>query len=166
MLRAAAKRRLRVREARCAGLRDRLNNVYFDLRFVDISINFVVYGAMAQLTTRCPSCSEPLKAVRLQCPACAVALEGDFELPPLLHLSADDLDFVLKFVRASGSLKEMAALKGQSYPTIRNRLNEIIAKLDAHAESVDKRRHRILDAIAKGKLSVKEAALKLKEIET
>jgi hypothetical protein len=120
---------------------------------------------MAQLTARCPSCSEQLKAVRLVCPGCSVALEGDFELPALLQLSADDLDFVLKFVRVSGSLKEMAALRGQSYPTIRNRLNEIIAKLDAHAESTDKRRHRILDAIAKGKLSVKEAALKLKELD-
>lgn len=120
---------------------------------------------MAQLTTRCPSCSEQLKAVRLVCPACTVALEGDFELPALLQLSADDLDFVLKFVRVSGSLKEMAALRGQSYPTIRNRLNEIIAKLEAHAENTDKRRHRILDAIAKGKLSVKEAAQKLKELE-
>jgi hypothetical protein len=120
---------------------------------------------MAQLTTRCPSCSEQLKAVRLVCPGCSVALEGDFELPALLQLTADDLDFVLNFVRVSGSLKEMAALRGQSYPTIRNRLNEIIAKLDARAESTDKRRHRILDAIAKGKLSVKQAAQKLKELE-
>jgi hypothetical protein len=121
---------------------------------------------MAQLTTRCPSCSGQLKAVRLVCPACAVALEGEFELPPFLQLTADELDFVLRFVRVSGSLKQMAALKGQSYPTIRNRLNEIIAKLDAQAEAVDRRRHRILDAVAKGKLSVKEGALKLKEIET
>ena len=33
------------------------------------------------------------------------------------------------FIRASGSLKEMAAILGVSYPTVRNRLDEIIGKL-------------------------------------
>ena len=37
--------------------------------------------------------------------------------------------FVLDFVMCSGSLKEMASRMGLSYPTVRNRLDDIIARL-------------------------------------
>lgn len=48
---------------------------------------------------------------------------------PLLQLDEDDLDFILHFVLASGSLKEMAQLYGVSYPTIRASLDRVIAEL-------------------------------------
>jgi hypothetical protein len=38
----------------------------------------------------------------------------------------EDQGFVLEFIKASGSLKEMAKLLGLSYPTVRNRLDEVI----------------------------------------
>ena len=44
-------------------------------------------------------------------------------------LSDEDLHFVKRFVQASGSLKEMAGVYGVSYPTVRLRLDRIIAKL-------------------------------------
>jgi hypothetical protein len=58
-------------------------------------------------------------------------VEGVYPLPELLALSAEDQDFVCEFVKASGSLKEMAALLKVSYPTVRNRLDALIAKLQA-----------------------------------
>lgn len=48
---------------------------------------------------------------------------------PLLQLDEDDLDFILQFVLASGSLKEMGQLYGVSYPTIRASLDRVIAEL-------------------------------------
>lgn len=48
---------------------------------------------------------------------------------PLLLLAEDDLDFVVQFVLASGSLKEMAQLHGVSYPTIRATLDRVISNL-------------------------------------
>lgn len=48
---------------------------------------------------------------------------------PLLRLEEDDLDFIVQFVLASGSLKEMAQLYGVSYPTIRASLNRVIEHL-------------------------------------
>jgi hypothetical protein len=48
---------------------------------------------------------------------------------PLLRLSEDDLDFIVQFVLASGSLKEMAQLHNVSYPTIRGALDRVIANL-------------------------------------
>lgn len=117
-----------------------------------------------RLPVECPACSEVIRITRLECPSCATKLEGEFELPALLKLPTDDLAFVTDFVRASGSLKEMAKLNGQSYPTIRNRLDQIIARLNQSASSAGKRQHEILDDIAKGKLSVKQAAKLLRKV--
>jgi hypothetical protein len=92
-------------------------------------------------------------------------LEGRFDIHELLHLPSEDLEFIIHFVRASGSLKEMAGRYGQSYPTIRNRLNAIINKLEVAARDLESERYRILDAISKGKMSVKEGAKRLRDME-
>jgi hypothetical protein len=92
-------------------------------------------------------------------------MEGRFELPVLLRLSAQELTFMVDFVRASGSLKEMARRYGQSYPTIRNRLNELISRLGAEAyDSAEERRREILDAIARGEITAQEGARRLKGV--
>ncbi len=46
-------------------------------------------------------------------------------------LEDEDLNFIKRFVLASGSLKEMAQLYGVSYPTIRLRLDRLIEKIKA-----------------------------------
>ena len=45
------------------------------------------------------------------------------------ELEEQDLTFIKKFVLASGSLKEVAALYGVSYPTVRLRLDRLIQKI-------------------------------------
>jgi hypothetical protein len=50
-------------------------------------------------------------------------------LPALVRLPEDDQAFILQFFLTSGSLKEMASRLGISYPTVRNRLDDLIAKL-------------------------------------
>ena len=44
-------------------------------------------------------------------------------------LSDEDCQFIKRFILASGSLKEMAAQYGISYPTVRNRLDRLIEKV-------------------------------------
>jgi hypothetical protein len=58
-----------------------------------------------------------------------VRIEGDFDPPPLAQLPAEDQVFVAAFVRSHGSIKEMEQTFGVSYPTIKNRLNRIVAQL-------------------------------------
>ena len=84
---------------------------------------------MKSLPSACPSCSGELSVTCLCCPGCETEVSGMFPLPPFSRLAQEDQDFVLKFVLTSGSLKEMAKHLGVSYPTVRNRLNEIIEKL-------------------------------------
>ncbi|MDD5326682.1 MAG: DUF2089 family protein [Phycisphaerae bacterium] len=81
---------------------------------------------MKVLPTTCPSCSNQLNVKSLICESCQTEIQGQYELPLLSRLSFHDQDFIIEFIKASGSLKEMARLLGLSYPTVRNRLDEII----------------------------------------
>ena len=47
----------------------------------------------------------------------------------LTDLEPEDLTFIKKFILFSGSLKEVAALYGVSYPTVRLRLDRLIQKI-------------------------------------
>ncbi|MYN67352.1 MAG: DUF2089 domain-containing protein [Acidobacteria bacterium] len=88
-----------------------------------------------RLPTSCPSCSGDLRVARLVCPECETAVQGDYLLPALSRLGSEDQQFALAFILRSGSLKEMARLYGVSYPTVRNRLDDLIARLSAIIES-------------------------------
>ena len=51
-------------------------------------------------------------------------------LPPwMADLDEQELTFVKRFLLASGSLKEVAAQYGVSYPTVRLRLDRLIQKI-------------------------------------
>jgi hypothetical protein len=47
----------------------------------------------------------------------------------LEYLNEEDLAFIKRLVLASGSLKEVASAYGISYPTVRLRLDRLIAKI-------------------------------------
>ena len=54
------------------------------------------------------------------------------DIPPwVAALAEEDLHFIRRFVLASGSLKALAGEYGVSYPTLRNRLDRLIAKVEA-----------------------------------
>jgi hypothetical protein len=69
---------------------------------------------------------------RLYCENCGTEVEGEFALPPLARLSAEEQGFLLQFLKADASLKEMARILRLSYPTVRNRLDAIIEQLKQH----------------------------------
>ena len=55
----------------------------------------------------------------------------------ITELEDDEIQFVKRFLLASGSLKEMADIYGVSYPTVRSRLNGIITKVKRNEEKTD-----------------------------
>lgn len=65
----------------------------------------------------------------MTCDHCRVAIEADFPRTRLGQLPLEHQRFIEIFVLASGSLKEIAAQTGVSYPTVRARLDRIIADL-------------------------------------
>ncbi|NDV95649.1 DUF2089 family protein [Dysgonomonas sp. 521] len=84
------------------------------------------------LPCNCPSCQTQLKVKSLACENCGTEVHGLYELPVLARLAVDEQDFILKFVKNSGSLKDMAKDLGLSYPTVRNLLDDIIEKLKSY----------------------------------
>lgn len=62
----------------------------------------------------------------LKCEECETIVNGSFKLPLLARLSNEDQLFVLEFLKSSGSIKEMASQAKVSYPTMRNRLDDLI----------------------------------------
>ena len=107
---------------------------------------------------RCPYCYRIMEVQRLNCKECNIVVEGAFPVPALLQLRAEQLEFVERFVIASGSLKEMAKEIGVSYPTVRNRLDRIIETLQGKVSEEEERRTEILDDLEAGKLSATDAA--------
>lgn len=120
---------------------------------------------MSQLIAQCPSCqSAHLNVVKIECRRCSTRFEGSFEIPILLRLAPDDLRFVIQFVKSSGSLKDMASQYGVSYPTLRNRLNELIDRLHQLEERTVSEKEAVLQLLEEGKISAKEAALRLNNL--
>jgi hypothetical protein len=85
---------------------------------------------MSKFPTHCPSCDALMQVTECSCVACTTKVQGQFTLPKLLQLLPEEQDFILQFVLYSGSLKEMAQKMGISYPTVRNRLDDLIHKLN------------------------------------
>ncbi len=78
----------------------------------------------------CPSCSGTLRVKCLVCEKCQTEVSGIFSLPLLASLTQQEQDFIINFVKCSGSLKIMAQNLGLSYPTVRNLLDDIISKIE------------------------------------
>ncbi len=85
---------------------------------------------LKRLPHNCPSCSSPLNVKSLVCGNCATEVTGEFDLPLLARLNADDQVFIIAFVKCSGSLKVMAEKMKLSYPTVRNMLDDLITRMD------------------------------------
>lgn len=47
-----------------------------------------------------------------------------------ISLPTEDQEFIRRFVKSSGSLKELAKIYEVSYPTVRSRLNNVISKIE------------------------------------
>jgi len=84
-----------------------------------------------KLPIHCPSCAETLNVSQLTCSHCQTGISGNYALPVLLQLTEEEQQFILAFFLSSGSLKEMATQMGNSYPTVRNKLDDMIEKVKA-----------------------------------
>ena len=84
----------------------------------------------------CPSCAATLRVKTLICEHCSTEVSGLFGLPLLASLTQQEQDFIVDFVKSSGSLKIMAQKLGLSYPTVRNLLDDIILKIENNQKNL------------------------------
>ena len=110
---------------------------------------------------------------RLCCESCKSELTGKFRLNEFASLGGDDLALLRVFISARGSIKDVEAALGISYPTVRGRLERLIEKLGlgqgkreamALSEEIGERRKEVLDQLAAGEITMEEAETLLGEL--
>jgi hypothetical protein len=119
---------------------------------------------MQTLPSKCPICGGEVIVTRIHCQVCDSTIEGRFVAGPFERLNAEQLSFVETFVRCEGKINRMEDEIGLSYPTIRNRLHEIIRALgyepggEEPAPRVsDEDRRKVLENLEQGLISYQEA---------
>ena len=125
----------------------------------------------------CPVCGGELVVTRLHCSACDTTLEGHFShaATPFGTLNGEQTQFLLAFIRCEGRFTRLEQELKMSYPTLRNRLGEILHAMGFEPEreeqpaapqlTVDDRR-RILEELENGKISFSEAQRRLRGLES
>lgn len=114
-----------------------------------------------QFSTRCRNCSGELNIERLVCEECGLTIEGRITLPRLARLSPEDREFIELFVLSAGSLKEVGKALKLSYPTVRARLDRVIADLRALDEKQRDTRMEIIRKLEQGEITAEQAAREL-----
>ena len=125
---------------------------------------------MNPMLDKCPICKSELAVTRLYCAQCDTTIEGHFhaDISPFAALSDEQMQFLLTFVRCEGRFNRMEEEMSLSYPTLRNRFNDILKTLgyepgkeDAPAKLTAEDRMRILDELSQGTLTPEEAQARL-----
>jgi hypothetical protein len=119
---------------------------------------------MYPMPGKCPVCGDELFVQRLVCVQCGSTIEGTFVPRPLTQLSQEQWEFVELFVRCEGKLNRVQEELSLSYPTVRNRLHNVIRSMGyevGESEQVDGITKSVLDDLAAGKISVEEVLLDL-----
>jgi hypothetical protein len=104
---------------------------------------------------------KPITVERIRLVESDIAIEGSFTLPPLANLSAEDQVFVMAFVRAHGSIKDMEEMFGISYPTVKNRINRIARQFQFVEIVAPSSQEDVIDELERGDITADEALRRL-----
>ena len=123
---------------------------------------------MHPIPSECPVCGGELFVSKLHCRECDTTIEGRFITGPFANLTPEQVQFVEIFIRNEGKLIHMESELNLSYPTIRNRLHEVIRALGYEPGKGDTRlteeeRRRILEDLDKGHITSAEAMEMLRD---
>lgn len=111
----------------------------------------------------CPVCEGEMKVTKIRCQRCGTTVEGSFELCKFCHLNKEQKYFAEMFIKNRGNIKELEREMGISYPTVRNKLEELIRGLGYTVDEGPKvNKKEILDKVSSGEISAEEAIKLLK----
>lgn len=115
------------------------------------------------MINKCPNCGDEMIITSYRCNNCYTEVHGEFEIDSFSRLDKEDKEFIELFLQKRGSIKDVGEEIGISYPTVRNRIDKIVAKLGG---KVDKKSHRldILNMLDNGEISTEKAKELLEEI--
>ncbi len=115
---------------------------------------------------KCPICGGNTEVTRIYCKACDTTIEGHFHLCRFCRLTDDQKAFIDAFIKCRGNIKEVEKELGVSYPTVKNKLEDVAAALGYKSEpepEIPGRKKEVLDKLNSGELTVEQALEMLKE---
>jgi len=108
---------------------------------------------------KCPACGQNLHVSKLHCHSCGTEVQGLYHLDRFNRLNEEQLSFMEAFLKCRGNLKDLCSAIGISYPTARNRLDQLINALDFEGKAeISAKRLDILEQIREGVITPEEAA--------
>ncbi len=113
---------------------------------------------MIEVLGKCPICGSDFTVSELFCTSCKARLHGEFSLCDFCKLSNEQKYFVRMFLKNRGSIRDMEKELGISYPTVRNKLEEINYALGLSSPQQPQTDvAKILDKIKNGEMSAEDA---------
>jgi len=103
----------------------------------------------------------PILVERVKVTGKDIRIEGEFDLPPLAKLTSEDQVFVMAFLKADGSIKELERVFGISYPTVKNRLARIARQFEFVETVPVSPREEIMRRLEQGEITAEEAIERL-----
>lgn len=108
----------------------------------------------------CPLCDGEIKVTEIRCNRCGIVIQGEFDLCKFCRLNEQQKYFVEIFIKNRGNIKEIEKELGISYPTVRNKLDDVISALGHEVSKSSVNQKEILEKLKKGEIT-KDEALKL-----
>jgi len=115
---------------------------------------------------RCPVCDSETKITEIYCKKCDTTIKSEFDLCRFCKLAEPQKFFIEVFIKNRGNIKEIEKEMGISYPTVRNKLDEVIYALGYKVEQQKSsfvNRKEILKRLSKGEINKDEALRLLNE---
>ena len=115
------------------------------------------------MINKCPNCGDEMIITSYRCNNCYTEVSGEFEMDNFSRLDKEDKEFIELFLQKRGSIKDVGEEIGISYPTVRNRIDKLVAKLGGQ---VDKKASRIdiLNMLDNGEITADQARELLEEL--
>lgn len=121
------------------------------------------------LLTQDPVGGGPLYVSEVSSDESGIAIRGRFAIPRYARLDEEQSHFLETFLRCRGMLNSVERELGMSYPTVRSRLDAVLAALDLapireepKRDKSAERKKEILEQLEKGAITAEEAKEKLR----
>jgi hypothetical protein len=123
-----------------------------------------------KLLTQDPVSGGDLYVSELASEDSGITIRGRFEIPRWSRLTEEQEQFLETFLRCRGMINSVEKELGISYPTVKSRLESLLASLDlspvkeesAKKDKSAEKKAKILEQLEKGEISAEEAKAKLK----
>jgi len=113
---------------------------------------------------QCPICGGGTEVTEITCNTCKSTIRGHFKPCRFCTLSQEHKDFAEIFIKNRGNIKEIERELNISYPTVKSRLDSLIAALgykNCSTSTDDKK--EILERLYRGEITAEEAVRLLNE---